>query len=60
MKSIALILAVACTAVSFSSCCCQSQPMPPLRPFPKDCNDDQVPPTTLQEPIKVLPTKDGK
>lgn len=58
MKSIALILTVACTAVSFSSCCCQSQPMPPLRPFPKDCGDDQTPPpAVLQDPVKVLPSK---
>lgn len=59
MKSIALILTLACTAVSFSSCCCQSQPMPPLRPFPKDCNEVPVTPP-VQEPVKVLPTDKGK
>ena len=55
MKAITLILAVA-TAVGFTSCCCQSQPMPPLRPMPKDCGD--TPEVAVQpKPIKVLPQK---
>lgn len=55
MKATTLILAVAC-AVSFSSCCCQSQPVPPLRPMPKcQATQDVVTPPT--EPIKVLPQK---
>ncbi len=52
MKAITLILAVACT-VSFSSCCCQSQPMPKLRPMPKFAPTDVCVPA----PIKVMPTK---
>lgn len=54
MKAITLILAVA-TAVGFTSCCCQSQPMPPLRPMPKNCGD--VTPEVAVQPIKVLPQK---
>lgn len=53
MKAITLILAVA-TAVGFTSCCCQSQPMPPLRPMPKDCGDT---PEVAVQPIKVIPQK---
>lgn len=53
MKAITLILAVA-TAAAFSSCCCQSQPMPSLRPMPKDCGDT---PEVAVQPIKVLPYK---
>lgn len=55
MKATTLILAVVC-AVSFSSCCCQSQPVPPLRPMPK-CNAVQDVATPPTEPIKVLNTK---
>ncbi len=55
MKAITLILAAAC-AVSFSSCCCQSQPMPKLRPMPKFPPVDDVVPG----PVKVLPDKNGK
>ncbi len=53
MKAITLLLAVAC-AVSFSSCCCQSQPMPKLRPMPKFQPVDD---TTPQQPIKVFRDK---
>ncbi|MBQ4613967.1 MAG: hypothetical protein IJB31_03470 [Akkermansia sp.] len=53
MKAITLILAVV-TAAAFSSCCCQSQPMPSLRPMPKDCGDT---PEVAVQPIKVLPYK---
>ncbi len=57
MKAITLILAVACT-VSFSSCCCQSQPMPKLRPMPKfEPTDACVPGQT--EPVKVIQTGKG-
>lgn len=57
MKSITLVLALA-GAVSLSSCCCQSQPMPPLRPLPKDCgNTPEVMVQPVQEPVKVLPQK---
>lgn len=55
MKATTLILAVAC-AVSFSSCCCQSQPVPPLRPMPK-CQPMQDVVTQPTEPIKVLDQK---
>ena len=55
MKAITLVLAVA-AAVSFSSCCCQSQPMPPLRPMPKDCgNEPEVAVQPVQQPVEVLP-----
>ncbi len=55
MKAITLILAAAC-AVSFSSCCCQSQPMPKLRPMPKFPPVDDVVPG----PVEVIPVKAGK
>ncbi len=55
MKAITLILAAAC-AVSFSSCCCQSQPMPKLRPMPKFAPVDDVVPG----PVEVIPVKHGK
>ena len=51
MKFTALILAVGC-AVGFSSCCCQTQSMPKLRPFPKDCQ--QIDMTTPHAPNKDL------
>lgn len=56
MKFASLILAVVC-AVGISSCCCQSQPMPKLRPFPKDCK--QIPDVAPQPeaPVKVLDCK---
>lgn len=62
MKVTTLILSVVCAA-SFSSCCCQSQPMPKLRPMPGDCGTTT---TTPQQPgdgqqvIKVWRTKGGK
>lgn len=52
MKFTALILAVVC-AVGVSSCCCQTQAMPKLRPFPKDCQQIDIP----QAPVKVLDVK---
>ncbi len=56
MKAITLILAFACAA-SFSSCCCQSQPMPKLRPMPKfPPMEDAVP----DQPVKVFEGKNGK
>ena len=56
MKAISLILAVACT-VSFSSCCCQKQPMPKLRPMPKFKPIDEVTPgSQTGEPIMVMPS----
>lgn len=54
MKFTTLLLAVAC-AVGFSSCCCQSQPMPKLRPMPK-CGMD-LPDPQPQAPVKVFDTK---
>ncbi len=57
MKAITLILAVACT-VSLSSCCCQSQPMPKLRPMPKFQPTDCVP-TTPTEPVHVMQSGKG-
>lgn len=66
MKATTLILALAC-AVGFSSCCCQSQSMPPLRPMPTgECcgnNQDQPAPGVeqpVQTPTKQLPVKEGK
>lgn len=53
MKAVTLITIIVSAAV-LSSCCCQSQSMPPLRPMPKDlATDTQVP----VEPIKVLDQK---
>ncbi|MCQ2364111.1 MAG: hypothetical protein MJ051_00975 [Akkermansia sp.] len=57
MKFTSLLLAVAC-AVGFSSCCCQTQPMPKLRPFPKDCKvTTPAPATTPEAPVKVFQGK---
>ncbi|MBE6436323.1 MAG: hypothetical protein E7030_09005 [Akkermansiaceae bacterium] len=65
MKATTLILAMAC-AVGFSSCCCQSQSMPPLRPMPTGecCNQDQPQTPPAQAPVttptKQLPVSEGK
>ncbi len=60
MKFTTLLLSVAC-AVGFSSCCCQSQPMPKLRPFPKDCKEVMTPaaqaPMAPEAPVKVFEGK---
>lgn len=56
MKSITLILTLACAMVCFSSCCCQTQSAPPLRPMPGDCDTPEMP----QQPIKVFKDKNGK
>lgn len=57
MKFTSHLLAVAC-AVGFSSCCCQTQPMPKLRPFPKDCKvTEPAPATTPEAPVKVFQGK---
>ncbi len=55
MKLTAIILSVAC-AVGISSCCCQTQSMPKLRAFPKDCRQIELPQgqTPGQPPVKVL------
>ena len=56
MKLTTLIVSVAC-AVAFSSCCCQTQPMPKLRAMPKNLvpEDQPVQPGTVAEqPVKVL------
>lgn len=58
MKAITLILAAA-TALSFSACCCQSQPAPKLHPMPKDLDND-VNDDIPQQPIKVYQDKKGK
>lgn len=55
MKFTTLLLAVAC-AVGFSSCCCQSQPMPKLRKMPS-CGAQL--PDAPQAPVKVF-TEKGK
>ncbi|MCQ2366941.1 MAG: hypothetical protein MJ056_07265 [Akkermansia sp.] len=52
MKAFTLILTVVC-ALSFSSCCCQSQPMPKLRPLPGNCDVPQQ----QYVPVKVWTTK---
>lgn len=49
MKAVTLV-SIVVSAIGFSSCCCQTQPMPPLRPEPKDLIQDQVIPV---EPVKV-------
>lgn len=55
MKLTAIVFAVAC-AVGISSCCCQTQSMPKLRAFPKDCRQIDLPQqsTQPQTPVKVL------
>ena len=53
MKAITLITSIL-SLVAVSSCCCQSQAMPGLRPMPKNLVTDQ--PTPL-EPVKVLNLK---
>lgn len=62
MKAITLILAAA-TALSFSACCCQSQPAPKLHPMPKDLDNDvdnNIPGNVPDQPIKVYQDKKGK
>lgn len=61
MKASTLILAVVC-AVGFSSCCCQTQSMPPLRPMPTGecCTQDETPVPAVTEPTKALPVAEGK
>lgn len=61
MKATTLILAMAC-AVGFSSCCCQSQSMPPLRPMPTGecCSQDQGGYVPVEAPVKQLPVVPGK
>ena len=56
MKAITLITVVL-SAVAISSCCCQSQSVPPLRPMPKDLLSDTPVQTT---PVKVIGYKDAK
>lgn len=60
MKFTTLIVSVAC-AVALSSCCCQTQPMPKLRPMPKNLvpEDQPVqqpvqPGSVAEQPVKVL------
>lgn len=53
MKAFTLVSILIC-AVGLSSCCCQSQPMPALRPMPKDLVSDTQTPV---EPVKVLDYK---
>lgn len=61
MKFTTLIVSVAC-AVALSSCCCQTQPMPKLRPMPKNLVPEEQPVQPGQpgnvatEPVKVLGT----
>ena len=49
MKAFTLV-SIVVSAVAFSSCCCQSQPAPGLRPMPKNLVSDQ--PVSV-EPVKV-------
>jgi len=56
MKVTTLILAVM-GAASLSSCCCQSQPVPPLRPMPDFGCGKGEPIAPPVEPIKVLDHK---
>ncbi|MCI6980819.1 MAG: hypothetical protein ACI4PY_03710 [Akkermansia muciniphila] len=56
MKVLTFILASA-SALAFSSCCCQSQPMPKLPKMPK-CDEPVTPPTsTPDQPVKVFSDK---
>ena len=62
MKFIALTLA-AVTALSFSSCYCQSQPAPKLHPMPKNLDQEVDQPGTPgqpDQPVKVYNEKKGK
>lgn len=59
MKAFTLATIVIC-ALSISSCCCQSQPEPPLRPMEKDLVTDTqtvIEPPVIVEPVKVVPMK---
>lgn len=63
MKSITLMLTVACTLVGLSSCCCQTQGPPPLRPMPKYCEPAEIQtqvPAPIEQPTRILPTDKGK
>ena len=53
MKAVTLITIVIC-AVALNACCCQSQPMPALRPMPKNLVQDEQTPV---EPVKVFQYK---
>ena len=62
MKFTALIVSVAC-AIGFSSCCCQTQPMPKLRSMPKNLVPEEQPGqpgqpglsgSASEQPVKVL------
>lgn len=53
MKAYTLVSIVACV-VGLSSCCCQSQSMPALRPMPKNLISDTPTPV---EPVKVFDYK---
>ncbi len=57
MKAVTLITMLV-GSVALSSCCCQSQPAPPLRPMPKDLVKD-TPQAPYVEPVKVF-TQKGK
>lgn len=50
MKAVTLITILIC-AVGLNACCCQSQPMPKLRPMPKNLVQDEPTPV---EPVKVF------
>lgn len=57
MKAVTLV-SVLIASVALSSCCCQSQPAPGLRPMPKNLVKD-VPAAPYVEPVKVF-TQKGK
>lgn len=58
MKAVSLISVIVC-AMALNSCCCQSQPMPPLRPMPKNLGnlDAMTPAPVCSEPVKVFNQK---
>ncbi len=58
MKAVSLITLLV-GAIAVSSCCCQSQPAPKLRPMPKDLVNDAAQPPLPVEPVKVF-TQKGK
>ena len=53
MKAFTLV-SIVMSAMAFSSCCCQSQPMPGLRPMPKDLTSDTP---VVVEQVKVIDFK---
>ncbi len=58
MKAQLTLAALLLGSMALSSCCCQSQPMPSLRPMPRDLAQDSLQPAPVA-PVKVF-TEKGK